>query len=74
MKFGASILRFWHSVPRVTAWSLTLQERRLVAGVLLLFLLGLAVRWSERMLVAVPPPAAPLSPMSAQNPTQEPTP
>ena len=74
MKFGGSIFRFWHSLPRVTAWSLTLQERRLVAGILLLFLLGLAVRRSQLMLVpdATPPP--PLSPMSAQNTIQEPTP
>lgn len=74
MKPGGSIIRLWHSFSRATACSLTLQERRLVAGVLLLFLLGLAARWSQRMLVPAAEAPPPLSPMSAQNPTQEPTP
>ena len=49
MKTAGSKSSFWRAIPRFATWYLTVQERRLLAGVLLLFLLGIAVRWSQRM-------------------------
>lgn len=68
MKTDGSKSSLWRSFIRIASWSLTVEERRLLAGVLLLFLLGIAVRWSQRMQEpprVLPPP---LSAESAQTP------
>jgi hypothetical protein len=75
MKPAGSKSSVWRALHRFATWYLTVQERRLLAGILLLFLLGIAVRWSQRMQEpsrVLPPP---LSPASFQTPQPtEPTP
>lgn len=75
MKNDGSKFSPWRSFVRIASWALTVEERRLLAGILLLFLLGIAVRWSQRMQEpsrVLPPP---LSAASFQTPQPtEPTP